>query len=178
MEGLRIVFEVKRDSEPLVVLNNLYKRSALQSTFSANMMAVVGAGRLPEMLTLRSALQHFVDFRIETLRRRSRSRLAKTEARLHIVEGLLSALSQMNEVIEAIRGADSVAGARGELMSVRFNLTEPQAEALLSMQLRRLTALETESLVKESADLNAKVPTERLIAFSPPRCVYLGHLIA
>eukprot|EP00966_Prymnesium_polylepis_P235773 5452692-Prymnesium_polylepis.1 len=105
-------------------------------------MAVVGAGRMPELLTLRAALTHFVDFRVECLRRRSAARMAKAQARLHIVEGLLLALNQLDSVIDAIRKADGVADARMALQSSAFGLSEPQAEALLSMQLRRLTALE------------------------------------
>ena len=91
MEGLRIVFEIKRDASPLVVLNNMYKRSPLQHSFPGNLMAVVGSGRLPELLTLRAALTAFLDFRIECIERRCRHRLAKAEARLHLVDGLLIA---------------------------------------------------------------------------------------
>lgn len=153
MEGLRIVFEIKRDAEPLVVLNNMYKRSSLQHTFAGNLMAVVGAGRMPEQLTLRSALSSFLDFRIECVERRCRFRLGKAEARLHLVDGLLIAQARMDEVVQTIRSAKDVAEARAALESDLFGLTREQCDAILAMQLRRLTALERETLEKEGASL-------------------------
>lgn len=157
MEGLRVIFEVKRDADPLVVLNNLYKRSALQQSFSANLMAVLGSGRMPELLTLRRALSHFVEFRVECLRRRCSSRLRKAESRLHIVRGLIQALGQMDGVIETIRAAETVADARTKLMAKPFELSEAQGDALLAMQLRRLTALEAQALEKEAKTLGEEV---------------------
>ena len=153
MEGLRIVFEIKRDAEPLVVLNNMYKRSSLQHTFAGNLMAVVGAGRMPEQLTLRKALTAFLDFRIECLERRCRHRLRKAEARLHLVDGLLVAQQRMDEVVQTIRAAKNVADARSALESDLFGLSPEQSEAILAMQLRRLTALEREQLEAEGATL-------------------------
>ena len=157
MEGLRIVFEIKRDAEPLVVLNNMYKRSRLQETFAGNLMAVVSAGRMPEQLTLRAALVAFLDFRIECLERRCRTRLRKAEARLHIVDGMLIAQGRMDDVVSTIRGSANVSDARVALESSRFGLSPEQAEAILAMQLRRLTALERDSLEAEGADLRADV---------------------
>jgi DNA gyrase subunit A len=155
MEGLRIVFEVKRDAEPLVVLNNMYKRTSLQHTFAGNLMAVVGAGRLPEQLTLRSALLTFIDFRIECLERRTRHRLRKAEERLHLVDGLLIAQERMDDVVASIRAAKGVSEARATLQAPPYALTAEQSEAILSMQLRRLTALEREGLVEEGDTLRA-----------------------
>ena len=155
MEGVRIVLEIKRDSDPSVVLNNLYKRTPLQTSFAGNLMAVVGAGRLPEQLTLRSALLAFLDFRIECIERRSRGRLTKTEARLHVVDGLLVAQQDMDGVVATIRAADDTAGARAALMS-KFGLSQEQSDAILQLQLRRLTALERASLVEEAETLQAR----------------------
>ena len=155
MEGLRIVFEVKRDAEPLVVLNNMYKRSALQNSFPGNLMAVVGQGRMPEQLTLRSALNAFIDFRIDCVERRCRHRLAKAEARLHLVDGLLIAQGRMDEIVATIRASNNVSDARTALESSRFGLSTEQADAILSMQLRRLTALERDTLEQEGVTLRA-----------------------
>jgi DNA gyrase subunit A len=155
MEGVRIVLEIKRDSDPSVVLNNLYKRTPLQTSFAGNLMAVVGAGRLPEQLTLRSALLAFLDFRIECIERRSRGRLTKTQARLHVVDGLLVAQQDMDGVVATIRAADDTAGARAALMS-KFGLSQEQSDAILQLQLRRLTALERASLVEEAETLQAR----------------------
>ena len=154
MQGTRVVFEIKRDADPLVVLNNMYKRSSLQNSFSGNLMAVVGKGRMPEQLTLRSALQAFIDFRVECLERRSRFRLAKAEARLHIVQGLLVAQENMDGVVEAVRAAPNSTAARSAL-EAQFDLSSAQADAILSMQLRRLTALERDTLTREGATLRA-----------------------
>lgn len=101
--------QVKRDNEPLVVLNNLYMRTPLQHTFAANLMAVLGTGRMPEQLTLRAALVHFIDFRVICLQRRSRHRLRRTEARLHLVEGLSIAQAAMDDVIGASLAPPSLA---------------------------------------------------------------------
>ena len=150
---MRIVFEIKRDAEPLVVLNNMYKRSSLQHTFAGNLMAVVGSGRMPEQLTLRSALDAFLDFRIECLERRCKYRLGKAEDRLHLVDGLLIAQSRMDEIVSTIRSAANVADARAALESSAYGLSDKQSEAILAMQLRRLTALERSSLEAEAETL-------------------------
>ena len=115
LEGMRIVIEIKRDSEPSVVLNNMYKRTSLQHSFPGSLMAVVGSRQMPEQLTLRSALLHFINFRIETVERRCRYRLAKAEARLHLVDGLLIAQKKMTAVIKTIRAARNVTSARAAL---------------------------------------------------------------
>ena len=173
MEGLRIVFEVKRDAEPLVVLNNMYKRSSLQHSFAGNLMAVVGNGRMPEQLTLRAALLAFLDFRVECLQRRCRFRLAKAEARLHIVEGMLVAQERMDEVVQTIRSSKTAADARVALESSRFGLSAEQGEAILSMQLRRLTALERDGLLAESKTLHATAAELRGLLAEEPKLFQL-----
>lgn len=173
MEGIRIVFEIKRDSEPLVVLNRMYKSSNLQYTFSGNLMAVTGDGRMPQQLTLRTALLAFLDFRVECLLRRSRHRLNKAQDRLHIVDGLLIAQSRMDEVVQTIRTAKNVSDARTLLESEKFGLSKLQAEAILSMQLRRLTALERESLEKEGGDLRATIAELNLLISDRPKLLQL-----
>ncbi|EOD20608.1 DNA topoisomerase [Emiliania huxleyi CCMP1516] len=157
LAGTRVVFELRRDADPLVVLNQLFKKTELQKNFPANWMAVEGPGKMPARLTLRSALSSFLDFRVECVRRRTAHLLAKAEARLHLVDGLLLATQQIDAVIEAIRGAPSVGDARELLTSSRFGLSPEQAEAILSLQLRRLTALEQSKLDDERADLRAEV---------------------
>ena len=173
MEGTRIVFEVKRDAEAAVVLNNLFKRTALQQSFAGNMMAVLGGGRMPELLTLRRSLLEFVDFRVECVQRRTAFELKKAETRLHLVEGLLVALSRLDEVVEAIRQAQGAAEARTLLESAAFGLSREQAEAILSMQLRRLTALEGESLGAEAVTLRAQTASLQLLLAERPRVLEL-----
>ena len=173
MEGLRIVFEIKRDAEPLVVLNNMYKRSSLQHTFAGNMMAVVGAGRMPELLTLRRALLAFLDFRVECLQRRCRHRLRKAEARLHIVDGLLIAQERMDDIVETIRNSANVGDARGALESSRFGLSSEQAEAILAMQLRRLTALERDTLTNEGDELRTTATDLNALLDEKPKLLRL-----
>ena len=163
MEGLRIIFELKRDAESAVVLNNLYKRTQLQQAFAGNLMAVLGGGRMPELLTLRRALQEFLDFRVECVQRRCAFQLRKAETRLHLVEGLLLALGRLDAVVDAIRQARGAAEARAILESAQFGLSPEQAEAILSMQLRRLTALENEALQAEEAELRETIGSLQLL---------------
>jgi len=173
MEGIRIVFEIKRDSEPLVVLNRMYKNTNLQNSFSGNLMAVTGDGKMPQQLTLRAALLAFLDFRVECLLRRSRFRLRKAQERLHIVDGLLIAQSRMDEVVKTIRTAKNVSDARMLLESEKFGLSKVQAEAILSMQLRRLTALERETLEKEGDTLRATIAELNLLISDRPKLLNL-----
>ncbi|MPZ18632.1 MAG: DNA gyrase subunit A [Luteitalea sp.] len=149
-EGLRIVIELKRDALPDVVLNNLYKHSALQTTFGVIMLAVVG-GR-PRVLPLVDVIDHFVEFRREVVRRRTEFELKKAEARAHILEGLKIALDHLDAVIALIRAAKSPAEAREGLMG-QFGLTQIQAQAILDMQLQRLTGLERQKILDELADV-------------------------
>ena len=152
--GMRIVIELKRDAYPRVVLNNLYKQTPIQSNFGANMLALVGGE--PQLLSIRQFLQVFVDFRIEAITRRTQYQLRKAEERDHLLQGLLIALENIDAVIQLIRGAADTASARTELVE-RFGLSETQADAILQMQLRRLTALEAEKIQAEHEDLQRQI---------------------
>ena len=162
-EGMRIVVELKRGEVPEVVLNNLYKHSQLQTTFGIIMLAIVG-GR-PRTLDLLQIIDHFVDFRKDIVRRRTEFELRKAEARAHILEGLKIALDQLDEVITLIRGSKSPAEAREGLMT-RFALSQLQAQAILDMQLQRLTGLERQKIVDELVELLKTIERLRAILSS------------
>ena len=153
-EGMRIVIELRRDAYPQVVLNNLYKLTPLQNNFSAYMLALVKGE--PVVLNLRGMLQVFLEFRIETIERRTRHLLRKAEERDHILLGLLIALDHLDAIIALIRAAADTASAREQLME-RFSLSDLQADAILQMQLRRLTALEADKIRLEHEDLLARI---------------------
>jgi DNA gyrase subunit A len=153
-DGMRIVIELRRDAYPQVVLNNLFKLTPLQSNFNAYMLALVGSE--PVLLNLRRMLEVFLDFRIETIARRTRYLLRKAEERDHILLGLLIALDNLDAIIALIRSAADTAMARAGLME-QFGLSELQADAILQMQLRRLTALEADKIRLEHEDLLAKI---------------------
>lgn len=153
-DGMRIVIELKRDAYPRVVLNNLYKQTPLQANFGANMLALVNGK--PEILNLKKFLEVFLDFRIESITRRTRYELRKAEARDHLLQGLLIALSQLDEIIVLIRHAPDAPTAKGELIA-NYGLSEVQADAILQMQLRRLTALEADKIRHEHEDLQTQI---------------------
>jgi DNA gyrase subunit A len=153
-DGIRVVIELKRDAYPRVVLNNLYKQTPLQANFGANMLALVD--NEPRLLTLGEFLRVFLDFRVEVITRRTRYELRKAEERDHILQGLLIALGRLDEIIALIRGAADTINAKEGLVE-NFGLSEVQADAILQMQLRRLTALESEKIQKEHEDLVAKI---------------------
>ena len=148
--GMRIVYILKRDAIPNIVLNMLYKYTALQSSFSVNNIALVN-GR-PELLNLKDIIHHFVEHRHEVVVRRTRFELKKAEDRAHILEGLIIASDNIDEVIAIIRGSSNVEEARNKLME-RFKLTEVQAKAIVEMRLRQLTGLEQDKLREEHAEL-------------------------
>jgi DNA gyrase subunit A len=148
--GLRIVYELKKDAVSNVVLNKLYQYTALQTSFSTNAIALV-KGR-PYQLNLKQLIGHFIDHRHEVILRRTRYDLAEAEKRAHILEGLLIALDNIDEVIAIIRAAASPDEARTNLMA-RFSLSEIQAKAILDMRLQRLTGLERDKLKEEYAEL-------------------------
>lgn len=152
--GLRVVIELKRDARPEVVLNNLYKHTQLQQSFPVNTLALVR--NRPATLQLADMIQEFIDHRIEVVTRRTRYLLKKAEERAHILEGYLKALENLDAVIKLIRNADTTEEARTGLMN-KFKLDEPQANAILEMQLRRLTGLERGKIEKEYAELNKKI---------------------
>ncbi|HKC69169.1 MAG TPA: DNA topoisomerase (ATP-hydrolyzing), partial [Bacteroidia bacterium] len=149
-DGMRIVYDLKRDAISNVVLNNLYKYSPLQTSFSVNNIALVN-GR-PMMLNLRDQIHHFVEFRHEVVVRRTKYDLAQAEKRAHILEGLVIAINNIDAVIKIIRESESPDLAREELMS-KFSLSEIQSRAILDMRLRALTGLEIGKLKEEYAEL-------------------------
>ncbi|MEG4321680.1 MULTISPECIES: DNA gyrase subunit A [unclassified Microcoleus] len=153
-DGMRIVIELKRDAYPRVVLNNLYKQTPLQSNFGANMLALVNGE--PQLLTLSQFLNVFLDFRIETITRRTQYELRKAEERDHLLQGLLIALDNLDAIIHLIRAAADSAAAKQELMD-NYGLSEQQSDAILQMQLRRLTALEAQKIQQEHEELRAKI---------------------
>lgn len=153
-EGIRIVYEIKRDANAAIVLNNLYKYTALQTSFSVNNIALVN-GR-PMQLNLKEIIRHFVDHRHEVVVRRTKFELAEARKRAHILEGLLIALDHLDEVIKLIRSSNTPEDARDGLMS-RFGLSEIQARAILDMTLRRLTGLERDKIKDEYAELMKQI---------------------
>ena len=153
-DGMRIVVELRRDSYPQVVLNNLFKLTPLQTNFSANMLALVNGE--PVILSLRKMLQVFLDFRVETIEKRTKYLLKKAESRDHILLGLLLALDQLDEIISLIRSASDSTTAKNKLQELH-GLTDIQSDAILQMQLRRLTALEADKIRLEHEDLVKKI---------------------
>lgn len=153
-QGMRIVVELRRDAYPRVVLNNLYKQTPLQTNFGANMLALVNGK--PELLTLKRYLHVFLDFRIDTIRRRTEYEKRKAEERDHLLQGLLIALDNLDAIIALIRHAADSPTAKQELIE-RFGLSEHQADAILQMQLRRLTALEAQKIEQEHQELLEKI---------------------
>ena len=153
-EGMRIVIELRRDANPKVILNQLYKRTQLQTTFGVINLALVNGE--PKTLSLKELLYYYLEHQKEIVTRRTRFDLAKAEARAHIVEGLLIALDRIDEIIKTIRSSKDDAEARDRLMT-GFGLTEIQANAILAMQLRRLTGLEKDKLQAEYEDLIKRI---------------------
>jgi len=149
-DGIRIVYEIKRDANASIVLNNLYKYTALQTSFSVNNIALV-KGR-PQMLNLKDLIVHFVDHRHDVIVRRTKYELAEAEKRAHILEGYLIALDHLDEVIKLIRASETPEEARLGLME-KFGLSDLQARAILDMTLRRLTGLERDKIKEEYAEL-------------------------
>jgi DNA gyrase subunit A len=149
-EGIRVVYEIKRDANAAIVLNNLFKYTALQTSFSVNNIALVN-GR-PMMLNLRDLIHHFVEHRHEVVVRRTKFELNEAEKRAHILEGLLIALDHLDEVIRLIRASQTPDEAREGLIA-SFGLTDIQARAILDMTLRRLTGLERDKIKDEYAAL-------------------------
>jgi DNA gyrase subunit A len=153
-EGMRIVIELKRDAIPDIVLNNLYKLTPMQQTFGVINLAIINGQ--PRELTLVDTLNIFIDHRREVVLRRTRYELRKAEARAHILEGLKKALDHLDAVIELIRKARGAQEAREALM-LRFKLTEPQARAILEMQLQRLTGLERQKINEEYKEIIQRI---------------------
>ncbi|MCC6565601.1 MAG: DNA gyrase subunit A [Chloroflexi bacterium] len=153
-DGQRLVVELKKGATPELVRNQLYKFTPLQSTFSIQMLAL--AGGEPRTLSLKRALQIFIDHRYEVITRRSEFELKKRQARAHILDGLLKALSSIDAIIRVIRSAEDAEQARNTLME-RFGLSDLQADAILEMQLRRLAALERQKITDEFNEVTARI---------------------
>jgi DNA gyrase subunit A len=164
--GMRIVVTLKRDAVAKVVLNNLFKHTQLQTTFGANMLAIVDG--VPRTLRLDQFVTHYVDHQIEVIVRRTQYRLREKEKRAHILRGLLKALDQLDAVIALIRNAPSAEEARGGLMQL-LEIDEVQATAILDLQLRRLAALERQRIIDEAAEIEAEIADLNDILAKPGR---------
>jgi DNA gyrase subunit A len=158
--GMRIQIDIKREAIPQVVLNKLFKHTSLQATFGYNAVALVDG--VPQTLSLRDMLQHYLDFQREVVTRRSKYELRRAEERAHILKGYLIALDNLDEVIALIRGAADTDEARSELQK-RFELSELQAQAILDLRLRALTALERQKVENEHRDLQERIGELRSI---------------
>ncbi|MBP3522084.1 MAG: DNA gyrase subunit A [Clostridia bacterium] len=159
-EGMRIVIELKRDVNAAVVLNYLYKHTQMQDVFGAIMLALVDGE--PKVLTLREMLYYYLEHQKDVITRRTRYDLDKAEARAHILEGLLIALDNIDEIVRIIRGSANTGEAKVQLME-RFSLSDKQAQAILDMRLARLTGLERERLQEEYAELEKTIAYLRAV---------------
>ena len=153
-QGMRIVADLKRAAVPELVLNQLYKYTPLQTTFSINSMAIVD--RSPHLLPMRDMLRHYLDHRADVIRRRTTFELRKAKERAHILEGYLIALDRLDEVIALIRASKDAATARAGLMS-EFGMSEAQAQAVLDMRLQRLTGLERDKIMEDYRNLQEEI---------------------
>jgi DNA gyrase subunit A len=158
--GMRLVIELKRDALPKVVLNKLYKHTPMQSTFGVNMVALVEG--VPRTLNLREVIHHYVQHQREVIVRRTKHELSQKEARRHVLEGLLIAIDNLDAVIELIRGSRDRDAARTGLVE-QFSLSVIQAEAILALRLSQLTALETDDIKQEHADVTERIAELRAI---------------
>jgi DNA gyrase subunit A len=168
--GMNIVVELKRGAHPNTVLNRLYKYTPLQTTFGAQLLALVN--REPLTLSLKRSLEIFIEHRIEVITRRTTFNLKKAKARSHILEGLLTALGNLDDVIETIKKSTDVGEARATLMS-KFNLSEIQAQAILDLQLRRLAALERQKIENEYKEVMELITFLQDLLDNPPKILDL-----
>src|SRR6266540_5192304 len=164
--GMRIVVTLKRDAVAKVVLNNLFKHTQLQTTFGANMLAIVDG--VPRTLRLDQFVSHYVDHQIEVIVRRTQFLLKQAEERAHILRALLKALDQLDAVIALIRASESAEASKAGLMAL-LDIDEIQATAILDMQLRRLAALERQKIIDEYAELEALIADLNAILASEAR---------
>jgi DNA gyrase subunit A len=153
-EGMRIVIELRRGEQPEVILNNLYKQTQMQTNFGVIMLAIVNGQ--PRVLTLAEILRYFIDHRVEVVRRRTQYELRKAEERAHILEGLKKALDKIDAIIKLIRASKSPQEARQGLMR-QFDFSQVQSQAILDMQLQRLTSMEREKLIEEYENLIKRI---------------------
>jgi DNA gyrase subunit A len=166
-KGMRVVVELKRDSNPNVVLNQLYKHTQMRTNFSCNMLALVDG--VPRMLTLKRSLEIYIEHRKEVILRRTRFLLAKAEERAHILEGFLRALDMLDAIIELIRGSESPAVAKERLQESPFDFSEKQAQAILDLTLSRLTQLERQKIQDEYEAIIKEIAYLREILENPRR---------
>ena len=152
--GMRIVVELKREAVPKVVLNNLYKHTQMQQSFGVNLVALVDG--VPKTLSYKQVLKHYVAHQFDVVTRRTRYELERAKARAHVLEGLLIALANLDEVVATIRRSRSVESARNNLIK-NFKLSERQAQAILDLRLQRLTAMERQKVEREHKDLREKI---------------------
>jgi DNA gyrase subunit A len=170
-DGVRVVYELRRDAISNVVLNNLYKFTSLQSSFSVNNIALVH-GR-PMTLNLKDLIVHFVNHRHEVVVRRTQYELSEAEKRAHILEGLLIALDHLDEVIALIRGSQTPEIAKDGLME-KFKLSEIQSKAILEMRLQRLTGLERDKIKAEYKELMDRILPRRAFKRRPAHGYHQG----
>ena len=164
--GLRIVIELKRDAVAKVVLNNLYKHTQLQTSFGANMLAIIDG--VPRTLRLDQLIRHYVDHQLDVIVRRTTYRLRKANERAHILRGLVKALDALDEVIALIRASETVDVARAGLIEL-LDIDDIQAQAILDMQLRRLAALERQRIIDDLAKIEAEIADLEDILAKPER---------
>jgi DNA gyrase subunit A len=168
--GMRMVIELKREAFPEQVLNNLYKHTSMQSAFFANMVALVDGQ--PRVISLKHALQSYIDFRHQVITRRSKFELKEARARAHILEGLKIALDQIDAIISTIRKSETAEAARQALMN-NFSLTQIQAQAILDMQLRRLANLERKKILDEYTEVLKTISYLEDLLANPRRMLVL-----
>ncbi len=169
-EGMRIVIELKRDAQPKVILNQLYKHTQMQTTFGANMLALVG--NRPLTLSLKQMIEHYVEHRREIVVRRTRFELGEAEKRAHVLEGLKIALDHIDEIVALIRASKDTEAARQGLMA-RFGLSEIQANAILEMRLSRLTGLERKKVEDEYLEVIQLIERLKTILESPAKVLQI-----
>jgi DNA gyrase subunit A len=169
-QGMRVVIEVKKESQPESVLNNLFKHTAMQSSFFVNMLALVDGQ--PKVISLKEALEQYIAFRQVVITRRSKFLLKQAQARAHILEGLKIALDHIDAVIKTIRESDTAEAARKNLME-RFKLSQLQAQAILDMQLRRLAGLERQKIEDELAEVLKNISYYKDLLANPKKILFL-----
>jgi len=169
-QGMRVVIELKKETQPKQILNNLYKHTQMQSAFFVNMLALVSGQ--PRVISLKEALQHYVDFRHQVITRRSRFELKVARDRAHILEGLKIALDNIDKIVATIRKSKTAEAARGALMA-DFSLSKIQAQAILDMQLRRLANLERKKILDEYQEVLKTIAYLEELLANPRRMMML-----
>jgi DNA gyrase subunit A len=169
-QGMRVVIELKRESQPEAVLNNLYKHTAMQSSFFVNMLALIDGQ--PKVISLQEALENYIEFRKIVITRRTKFLLKQAKAREHILLGLKIALDHIDAIIKTIKESDTAEAARKNLME-RFNLSQLQAQAILDMQLRRLAGLERKKIEEELAEVIKSISYLEDLLANPKKILFL-----